>query len=120
MDSMGTPEEVIVQGNENTLEGHSEQMKGMTPEQKTFVQNLLKENHKLSQENMVLKKEKSNLLSASDSTDSKEPIDNENKAKPMTLLRGNLLTLDQLAIHVQARKPIWQRSWRRILRRSKI
>ena len=80
MDSMGTPEEVIVQGNENTLEGHSEQMKGMTPEQKKFVQDLLKENHKLSQENMILKKEKSNLQSASDKTDSKEPFDNESKA----------------------------------------
>ena len=76
-----TPEETNVQGNENNLEDHSEQMKGMTPEQKKFVQNLLKENLKLSQENMILKKEKSNLQSASDNTDSKEPINNESNAK---------------------------------------
>ena len=44
MDSMGTPEEANVQGSENVLEKHSEQMKGMTPEQKKFVQGLLKEN----------------------------------------------------------------------------
>ena len=76
-----TPEETNVQGNESILEDHSEQMKGMIPEQKKFVQNLLEENLKLSQENMILKKEKSNLQSASDNTDSKEPIDNESKAK---------------------------------------
>ena len=76
-----TPEETNVLGNENALEDHSEQMEGMTPEQKKFVQNLLQENHKLSHENMALKKGKSNLQSASDNTDSKEPIDNESKAK---------------------------------------
>ena len=78
---MGTPEETNVQGNENVLEEHFEQMKGMTPEQKKFVQNLLKENHELLQENMILKEEKSNLESAFDNTDSKVRIDQESNAK---------------------------------------
>ena len=81
MVKIGTPEGTNVQGNENILEDHSEQMKGMNPEQKMFVQNLLKENHKHSQENMILKKEKSDFQSASHKTESKEPIDNESKAK---------------------------------------
>ena len=60
MVKIGTSKETIVQYNEDNLEDHSEQMKGMTPEQKKFVQDLLKENHKLSQENMILKKDISN------------------------------------------------------------
>ena len=60
MVKIGTSKETNVQDNENNLEDHSEQMKGMTPEQKKFVQDLLKENHKLLQEITILKKDISN------------------------------------------------------------
>ena len=44
------------------LENYSEQMEGMTAEQKKFVQGLLEENLKLSKENDILKNEKSQNL----------------------------------------------------------